>query len=181
MMRVFRTIGHAIESSRMGPPFRDARCRDELVSSRRLCGETADRSEEQPASIVQRLADPPRQRVDRFGLGGSGVTPHLSARPLRELARRSMARAAFRSRAAEHFPDGSWSRSRCRPRVDPTGPARFTRPVPTASRLVRRCFRTPGNESVSHHPLWSRGRSKRNVAPRPGSLSTSSFPPFHSA
>src|SRR5208283_575482 len=37
-------------------------------------------------AIVQRLADPPRQRVDRFRLAGSGVTPHVSPRPHRELA-----------------------------------------------------------------------------------------------
>jgi hypothetical protein len=35
-------------------------------------------------AIVQRFADPPRQRMDRFRLGGPGVTPHVSARPHRE-------------------------------------------------------------------------------------------------
>src|SRR5262249_35522437 len=38
-------------------------------------------------AVVQRLADPARQRPDRFQLAGSGVTPHVAARPHRELAR----------------------------------------------------------------------------------------------
>src|SRR5271157_2350525 len=41
-------------------------------------------------AIVQRLADPPCQRMDCFRLAGSGVTPHVRARPRRELARRGM-------------------------------------------------------------------------------------------
>src|SRR4051812_47789631 len=42
-------------------------------------------------AMVQSLADPPRQGMDCFRLAGSGVTPHVPARPLRELAPRGMA------------------------------------------------------------------------------------------